>query len=488
MPDVTRILIIDDDTHMRKMLRDLIELSGNFAVVEAPNGEAGVALARQLQPDLIVLDLMMPDRTGFEVCADLRQDPRTREVPVIVLSGADETQAMSQALEAGADDFLSKPCSLAELRGKICSIARLNRYRTLQYERGRFRWLLDRSLEPLLVTDVHGRLLFANARARQVFGLGEAPAGDVIAVIEQHFRSEPAGALTELRERGFRPGPAFAVVQPETALVAARWFDVEQHAAESGSGELLLKFTDRTGWVRRELETWSFQHVLSHKLRTPLNGLGNVLDLVAASPAMAQDPDAASLLQLAQENARRLEDTLLGILKYHEVLFRATSAPATKNAPVEVRLLLEAAAQEAGLSQLSMAATPGAELTTSLVAPLQLVFGEIADNYAQFSAAKESGLTVSLTPTTGGQIEVKFFAPGPVPPPEAIAQLGRPYWQLQSRWTGEIPGVGLGLATARLMLRSHGGGLEVQADPGRTGLIMTVTIPDRPDVQVPSHP
>lgn len=474
MPAPRRILIVDDDANTRLVFRDLIERAGGFAVREAADGQHALEEARAWQPDLILLDVMMPAQTGYEVCAELRRDPQTREVPIIVISAAHESEALPQALAAGADDFLTKPCSMVELRGKICNVARLDRFGSLRRERARFRWLVERSLEPLLVAAADGTLVYANARAQTVFGLTEPQGGDVLALIERHFVCEPSDAFAGLRARGFRPGPSFAILQPESELTAARWFDVELQAGDGDAGELLLKLTDRTGWVRRELETWSFQHMIFHKVRTPLNGLGNVLDLVADAPAVRGDPDTSSLLDMARENARRLEDTLLGVLQFHETLFRRPGA-ARPAAPVALTELLARSIEAAGLEQPADGCGP--VVRTRLAAPLERVFTEVADNYARFSAARERGLRVTIARAPDGGAEVEFFAPGPLPAPEAIAQLGRPYWQLEARFTGEIPGMGLGLATARLLLRSHGGDLQVRAHADATGLITMVRLP-----------
>lgn len=476
------VLIIDDDAPTRQTLRTLITWSGPFRVLEADDGVRGAELARQQAPDLVLLDLMMPGRSGLDVCAELRQDPATREMPIIILSAANESEALTPALEAGADDFLRKPFSSPELRAKIRSITRLNRYKSLREERERFRWLLDRSLEPLLVLSAEGALVFANARARELFALGDQPGIDGLKAVERHFRSDPPDALSELRARHFAPGPSFAVFQPETEHLGARWFDVELQATESGAGELLLKFTDRTGWVRRELETWSFQHLVGHKLRTPLTGLGNVLDVVAASPALASDSQAASLLTLARNNARRLEDALLRVLNYHEALFRGPSIARGPEPAIPLNELLQEAARETGLSVIT-AATDRAEIPGHLTAVLRLVLREVFQNYAKFSQAPVDGLGIE-TALEAGLLRVRLFARGPVPAPEALAQIGRPYWQPQARFTGEVPGMGLGLATARLLLRSHGGDLHLGTDDARTGVCTFFSVP----VTTPADP
>lgn len=482
-----KILIIDDDDTVRLCVRDLLVRTGPFVVRETADGQTGLAAARAEPPDLILCDIMMPGMSGLEVCAALRSDARTREVPIIILSAASESEAMIAALDAGADDFLSKPFSAPELRAKVRTITRLNRFRALARERERFQWLVDHSLEALVVANRTGGLLYANARARELFGFPGGPGTDVANAIGRHFQSDPPDAWVQLRARDFNPGRPFAVFQPATRQVAARWFDVELRASEGR--DLLLKFTDRSGWVRRELETWTFQHMVFHKVRTPLNGMGNILDLVAESPAMAADPDSAGLLAVARASARRLEDALVGVLEYHEALFAKGDAREEEQDSESALLetLVQSAAEAAQLSLSVPRDHSTLEVSGPAAAALRLVLAEVCDNYAKFSDARRVGLSISFVHRPSGLLETRCFAPGPLPPPDAIVQLGRPYWQLEGHFTGEIPGMGLGLATARLLLRSLGGDVIFAADESAAGLVTTVLLPATAFHDAPAH-
>src|SRR4051812_18052857 len=104
-----RILIIDDDQSMRESLRDLFSLE-DFECELAENGRKGLAMFHLNHPDLVVLDLQLPDMSGFQVCQMMKKDMFLRQVPVIVLTGRfTESQDRIQGLELGADDFFLKP-------------------------------------------------------------------------------------------------------------------------------------------------------------------------------------------------------------------------------------------------------------------------------------------------------------------------------------------------------------------------------------------
>lgn len=460
-----RVLVVDDDEAVRMRVRDLLEPSGLCTVIEASNGPDGLAAARASAPDLVLLDIMMPGMTGLTVCELLRGDPLTREIPIIILSAADESRAMPSALEAGAEDYLPKPVPAAELKAKVRTIMELNRYRVLTRERGRLRWLVEQSSEALVMLDARGLLIEANRRARELFSLPSQPGADVLAAIGERYRPEPPHAFDVLRASGFLPCEPFAVVRPETTLLGAHWLQVDLFSPDSANGrELLLKFTDRTAAVCHNVETWSFQQVVSHKLRTPLNGIGSMLELIAEAGPVRSDPGLAELLETALLSSRRLEETLTAILGYHEALFHPDPA-AAPGPDVSWAALLRRAAVESGLDP-SLLRVSGDDIPVParLAEPMTRALAEVVDNYVKFSRVATAGLDAAFSP--GGRL--RLFAPGPDIPPDAIARLGRPYWQIEPRFSGEIPGMGLGLATARAMLRSLGAGLRF-APAGRPG-------------------
>lgn len=113
-PEV-HILVIDDEPQIRRALRTILA-AHHFRVSLASNGEEGLALAASLQPDLIILDLGLPDIDGVEVCRRLREWSQT---PIIVLSVRDSERDKVIALDRGADDYLTKPFGIEELLARI---------------------------------------------------------------------------------------------------------------------------------------------------------------------------------------------------------------------------------------------------------------------------------------------------------------------------------------------------------------------------------
>jgi putative two-component system response regulator len=147
MDERNTILIVDDESAGRETLESILEPEGYYLVL-AENGYEAIERAKAVQPDVILLDVMMPGMNGFEVCRHIRNEKELAEVPILFLTALDDRQSLLNGLEAGADDFISKPVDRYELRARLLGITRLNRYRKLMTER--------KNLE-----EAHKQLLFA---------------------------------------------------------------------------------------------------------------------------------------------------------------------------------------------------------------------------------------------------------------------------------------------------------------------------------------
>ena len=118
--DQPRVLVVEDEPAQREVLAYNLEAEG-FAVSRAQNGEEALLLIEEDAPDIIVLDWMMPNLSGIEVCRRLKIRPETRSIPVIMLSARSEEVDKVRGLETGADDYVVKPYSVIELMARVRS-------------------------------------------------------------------------------------------------------------------------------------------------------------------------------------------------------------------------------------------------------------------------------------------------------------------------------------------------------------------------------
>lgn len=121
-----RILVADDDPMLQRLIMNTLKLE-QYEVVIASDGQQALELARSEKPDLIVLDVMMPVKNGFEVCAELRKMPETAALPVIILSGLGQVQEKIAGLKAGADEYVTKPIDPRELLTRVEMLLLRNR-------------------------------------------------------------------------------------------------------------------------------------------------------------------------------------------------------------------------------------------------------------------------------------------------------------------------------------------------------------------------
>jgi signal transduction histidine kinase len=121
------ILIVDDEKRNIKLLKAYL-MTDQYNILEALNGEEALKMTADFKPDLVLLDVMMPGIDGFEVCKRLKQDDKTQMVPVIMVTALMEKEYRIRALEAGADDFLSKPVDRTEVLIRVKSLLRIKSY------------------------------------------------------------------------------------------------------------------------------------------------------------------------------------------------------------------------------------------------------------------------------------------------------------------------------------------------------------------------
>lgn len=167
-----KILLVDDDPQLRLASKVVLERTG-YDVVQASTGAEALARLSETQPDLILLDVMLPDTNGIDLCKHIRSNHNAHNVYIIMLSGhKKESEARTAGLEAGADDYLVRPVANRELLARIRAGLRIHQ---TEEDLRRERDLLDRMMEtsPVGITlvDREGQLTFANARAEEILGL-----------------------------------------------------------------------------------------------------------------------------------------------------------------------------------------------------------------------------------------------------------------------------------------------------------------------------
>ena len=132
-PVASRILVADDNQQNCELLVEYLA-GEDYEIVTAFDGRQTLDRVRDAEPDLVLLDIMMPKLSGYEVCQLMKQDPETQSIPILMVTALNETGDIEKAVEAGCDDFLSKPVNRLELQTRVRSLLRV---RHLTNERDR---------------------------------------------------------------------------------------------------------------------------------------------------------------------------------------------------------------------------------------------------------------------------------------------------------------------------------------------------------------
>ena len=241
--DRPRVLVADDNADMRQYVARL--LAEQYRVEAVPDGEAALAAARERPPDLILTDVMMPRLDGFGLLRELRADPRTGGLPVIMLSARAGEESRVEGMEAGADDYLVKPFSARELLARVSAhlqMARMRREAERVAAAGRGAAADGPRRRP------HGGLAIrsrrpANARhpanAAEVFGLppGSGPEDDRSGVRPRpprRRRAAPGGGRRGRSRSAAATSASSASIRPDDGAVV--WMEERGHAVRDGPG------------------------------------------------------------------------------------------------------------------------------------------------------------------------------------------------------------------------------------------------------------
>jgi len=184
-----KLLVADDEPDMLRFLKS--QLSSHYEVLEAVDGQQAVEKASQFLPDIILLDMMMPEKDGLQACRELRERTPTQNIPIIILTARADEETKMAALEAGASDFLPKPFSTTELHVRVKNLVESHQY---QSKLSRQNQVLESTVEQLKETEM------ALVQTEKLASLGRMSAG-IIHEINNPLNYATTGLFT-LRNKG----------------------------------------------------------------------------------------------------------------------------------------------------------------------------------------------------------------------------------------------------------------------------------------------
>jgi len=482
-PTTSTILIVDDQFSAREVLRGL--LSGHHYQLEfAANGPEALEKAEAVKPDVILLDVMMPEMDGFEVCAQIRKQPQLAEVPIIMLTALDDLSSRIKGIESGADDFITKPFNTTELLARLRTITRLNRYRRLLTERARFEWVVEQAQDGYLVLDNQDQIIYANSKALAYLGFsGDSPNyqnSSFIDRLKPRYRFEPAQAWANWpAEPAQHQRPARYLVRPETATTQTIWLQVDLlQLPDVPEGQFMVHLHDVTTQMELQRDMWEFQALVSHKLRTPLASVVTGMELLKDHQITdSLSSEMQDLFNLVSRNVHRLNRDIQNILQF---LYTPTLAqPGTGCAVSELQPIITKISNLLKLKHVNISSgnirddSPALALSELAI---ELILTEILENAIKFHPQQTPAVEVAIT-QQAEYLLLKISDDGAELSAEQIHQLWLPYYQNDKYFTGEVAGMGLGLSRVALLIWGVGGTSRIyNREPG-PGITVELSLP-----------
>ncbi|MDM8564418.1 hybrid sensor histidine kinase/response regulator [Candidatus Halobeggiatoa sp. HSG11] len=472
------LLIVDDEDCGRSILEILLQPE-NYQLEFAINGEDALQKADELLPDLILLDIIMPRMDGFEVCKRLREHPKLAEVPVIMLTAISDRATRLKGINAGADDFITKPFDKLELLARVNTIIRLNRYRRLSTERMRFDWVVEQSDDGYLLLSDGNFIKYANSAARLYLGLltENIASTKFTEYLEiQNFKQEPTVAWENWPKSNVGDIPRY-LVRPETQNSQLLWLQVYilESPFDNFSGQL-VRLSDVSEQMNLQQQMWTFQSLVSHKLRAPLNGLIS-LQLLDQKNIDLSSQKAHSLLNIAKDSAKRLQEQILDILRYLD------SSQLLKNDNTfqlsELPILLNKIQADLKLNPLSI------HMDNDLVSKsisfssqgLELILHESFTNSKKFHPNQSPTLEISVTTLDNKTILISISDDGKYMSNQELNKVWTPYYQSEKYFTGEVKGMGLGLSMIAKLVSGSGGSYRLFNRDNTPGVTLELLLP-----------
>ena len=478
------ILIVDDEQMGRDTLEGLL-FAQNYNLIFAQDGFEALAKAAQFKPDVILLDVMMPDLDGFEVCHKLRADPLLADVPIIIVTALDDQDSRLQGIEAGADDFISKPFDRIELRARIRTISRLNRYRRLLLERTKFEWVVEQTDDGYLILSDDDRILYANPQARLFLGLPVASKEATITesfltlALKNYYHYQPAEAWHLWPGQSPADAPRY-LVQPATSTTNAFWLQVNLIEMQTNPEKnYLIRLRDVTTNIAEQRSQWAFHAQVSHKLRTPLTLLSGFVDFLFEDEDALSDVEKKKYQSKARHNALELQKNIQEVFQYMKARDIIASYQDQCNL-LEVAEIVAKLGRNLNLKYLNMiqlesdkAAAVSIPLSCQAI---ELILEELLQNAQKFHPQQNPALEIKISKHPDG-INIQVADDGATLSIEQLSKIWYPYFQAEKGFSGQVPGMGLGLSMIASLIWSAGGTCRAYNRAEGPGIVVELMLP-----------
>ncbi len=489
----SRILVVDDNTPARYAVSRTLRKDG-FDVIEAATGQEALDLAESESPDLVLLDVNLPDIHGYEVARRLKSGKRTSTTPILHLSGsAVRSEDRIDGLTSGADAYLVEPVDPGELVANIRALLRLRNAETgLRRTAAMLATVIDSSPLSIAVFEADGTVVRWNRAAERLFDLrSEDVEGQVLSSESLPDWLVNAHHAASWLKSGSSVEHAFARANGDVidvAMFAAPLDGADGYVAIFEDVSIRKRFErERSEWLSRERDARTeaevanrlkdeFLAMLSHELRTPLNAILGWLQILRQS-AVGTEKHARAL-DIIERNASAQQQIINDILEVSQIVrgqLRLEMRPVDIVAAVETAIESVRPTLAAKRQSLTVAVPSPRPRVSADAARVQQMFWNLLANAAKYTP--RDGAIEVLVAVAANDVEVTIRDNGIGIAPHALPHVFERFRQGHAGPTREYGGLGLGLAIVRHLADMHGGSIRAASEGVGRGAAFTLSLP-----------
>jgi DNA-binding response OmpR family regulator len=262
------ILVADDEAMNVELLKAILT-PDHFRVITASNGAETLDILAKEKVDLLLLDVMMPKIDGFEVTRRIRANKKTKNLPVILITALRETEERITGIEAGCDEFVTKPFDKHEVLARIKTLLRLNYYRSQIDEKERLEQVINKMNDGLIVCDAEGKVDRFNQKSRELLNDDDLSAGWLERLGKSFKIGYPGDLAGDLRVRALE----LDLERPETTATRPLILSFSSSLIQDTDGKtvsIVILLHDVTRQRKEQFEKEDFLSLMYKKLRIPL--------------------------------------------------------------------------------------------------------------------------------------------------------------------------------------------------------------------------